>query len=269
MARIRSIKPDFFHSSITQCSIPARLTFQGLWCHADDFGRGVADPRIIKGAVWPLDDDVTHVEVAQHLDELEATRHILRYEVGGKSLLVILSWEDHQAAAFRRGDAKYPPPPAETPDPCNLHDQDIPLHADDVQKVHSTKERELTMDRETLHAPASKRPKKRQESPVPDEFPVTDALRKWASQNGVTVDLDWETEQFLDYHRAQGNRRVDWVSSWRTWMRNTLRYGPSRAPAGRPAAEPPPVANAIPMFKSKAERDAAYAEFGEPVELTR
>lgn len=123
MPRIRSLKPGFFRSrSLAKCSIPARLTFQGLWCEADDHGRGIADARLIVGAVWPLDDDVTAREVEQHLVELRDTGHIRLYEVDGDCFYEIVAWEKHQAAAYRRGEAQHPLPPAGTPDACVAHD---------------------------------------------------------------------------------------------------------------------------------------------------
>jgi hypothetical protein len=111
VGRIRTLKPEFFRSrSLAKVSIPARLTFQGLWCEADDFGRGVADPRIVKGSVWPLDDDVTHADVGAHLEELASTGHIRLYVVKGERYFEILSWEEHQSAAYRRGKAQFPEP---------------------------------------------------------------------------------------------------------------------------------------------------------------
>lgn len=113
MGRIRTLKPEFFRSrSLARCCVAARLTFAGLWCEADDFGRGVADPRIVKGAIWPLEDDVTHDHVAQHLVELEATDHIVIYEVDGERFFEIVHWSEHQSAAYRRGKAQFPAPPA-------------------------------------------------------------------------------------------------------------------------------------------------------------
>lgn len=113
MGRIRTIKPEFFQSrSLAQCDIPARLTFAGLWTEADDHGRGRADPRLIKGAIWPLDDEITHQHVSAHIRMLNETGHIRLYEVDGEPYYEIISWDDHQAAAYRRGNAVYPPPEA-------------------------------------------------------------------------------------------------------------------------------------------------------------
>ena len=152
MGRMRTIKPEFFRSrSIARCTREARLTFQGLWCEADDHGRGIADARLLKGAIWPLDDDITIDDIEDHLEELRATGHIILYnaipgvanatnshpnattESGSATFsatnatrnataeryYAVVAWESHQSPAFRRGEAKYPLPPAKTP----LHDE--------------------------------------------------------------------------------------------------------------------------------------------------
>lgn len=62
-------------------------------------------------------------------------------------------------------------------------------------------------------------------TPAPDSFEVTDTLRAWAKTNRVTCDLQATTEQFLDHHRAKGSVLKDWTAAWRTWMRNTRRWG--------------------------------------------
>lgn len=94
MARIRSIKPEFFTSlSNSELSIPARLTFIGLWTHADDEGRCVDDARLIKAAVWPLERSVKAIE--HDIDELEAADKVTRYEVDGRRFLAVKEWQ-HQ-----------------------------------------------------------------------------------------------------------------------------------------------------------------------------
>ena len=109
MARIRTLKPEFFRSKkLARCSVAARLTYQGLWCEADDHGRGEAEPRVLAGAIWPLDDDIGWQEVDAHLDELAAVGCIVLYVVDGDRYYEIPSWEDHQSSAYRRGKAVHP-----------------------------------------------------------------------------------------------------------------------------------------------------------------
>lgn len=63
---------------------------------------------------------------------------------------------------------------------------------------------------------------------APDHLLVTVDMRTWAKSKGVTVDLDSETEAFLDHHRAKGSAFKDWASAWRYWMRNSIKFGTQR-----------------------------------------
>lgn len=94
---MRTIKPETFISeTLVNVSVHARWTFAGLWTYADDEGRGRADARLIKAALWALDDEVTTREVAAFLDELEVERLICRYEHAGKRYLHIVNFAEHQ-----------------------------------------------------------------------------------------------------------------------------------------------------------------------------
>lgn len=101
MARIRSIKPDAFHSdTLSQVPRGVRWTFAGLWTYLDDDGRGRDDVRLIKAALYPLDDDVTPEVIADDLDQLEKVGCICRYTADGKAYLHIPKYTgkgwDHQ-----------------------------------------------------------------------------------------------------------------------------------------------------------------------------
>lgn len=56
-------------------------------------------------------------------------------------------------------------------------------------------------------------------SKISSDFEVTDAMKAWALENKLTVDLLSQTSQFVDYHIAKGSLMKDWVAAWRTWMR--------------------------------------------------
>ena len=90
-------------------SIPARITFIGLWADADSAGRGLAHPVILKGVIWPLDDEITPQDISDHLEEL-AGEHIRLYTVGEDTYYAVTSWEKHQSASYRTGESKYPAP---------------------------------------------------------------------------------------------------------------------------------------------------------------
>lgn len=96
MARIRTIKPSFFTSlTIADLTYEERLTFIGLWTHVDDNGRCVADPRLIKAAIWPLDNRTTE-DVEADLGSITDASLIRQYKVGGRRYLQVNGWREHQ-----------------------------------------------------------------------------------------------------------------------------------------------------------------------------
>ena len=75
--------------------------------------------------------------------------------------------------------------------------------------------------------PKSKKSKRL--SAVPDEFLVDQRMLDWLGENQITTDWRIETNKFLDHHRAKGSTMADWVSSWRLWMRNSMKFSPPRS----------------------------------------
>jgi hypothetical protein len=122
MARIRSIKPEFFSSlSIADLSRDARLLFIGLWTYVDDDGRGIADPRLIKAHVFPLDDDLPAPRVAELIDELLAKGRVRRYDVTDRTFLVVVNFSEHQRIN-RHIPSRLPAPPSDDETPGQSHD---------------------------------------------------------------------------------------------------------------------------------------------------
>jgi len=98
MSRIRSIKPEFFSSLDVVCLTErARLMFIGLWTYADDSGRGLDEPRLIKAALFPLDDGITVKVINRLMGELAGKGRIVRYhDPDGLPLFEITKWSKHQ-----------------------------------------------------------------------------------------------------------------------------------------------------------------------------
>lgn len=95
MARIRSIKPSFFQSDdVSALPLRARLTWIGLWTHCDDAGRAKDHLRLIKAAIWPL-DNVSLADIEEDLSTLARHGRIVRYEVDGQRFLAVTNWS-HQ-----------------------------------------------------------------------------------------------------------------------------------------------------------------------------
>lgn len=120
MARIRTIKPSFFTSlTVAGLSPEQRLTFIGLWTHVDDEGRCVDDARLIKAALWPLDDR-TASEVDNDLWALTESSLILRYSLSERSYLAVRNWAEHQRINRSTGSS-LPEPESGTPTPRPPH----------------------------------------------------------------------------------------------------------------------------------------------------
>lgn len=106
MARIRSIKPEFWTSEqVMNCSPSARLLFIGLWNFCDDAGNHVASAKTIKANVFP-GDDITSTDVQRLLDELSSNGLIDYYSFENKDFLHVTGWH-HQK--IERPTYKHPP----------------------------------------------------------------------------------------------------------------------------------------------------------------
>ena len=71
---------------------------------------------------------------------------------------------------------------------------------------------------------------KKQKTSVPINFLVTVGMGLWATKTLVgnfTYDgMDIETENMMDWCKANDKRNVDWEAFWRNWMRNWwFKYG--------------------------------------------
>jgi hypothetical protein len=112
MARIRTIKPAFF-SSLSNAELPktTRLTWIGLWTYVDDSARGVDDPRLVKAAIWPLDDDYPTKKVEADLVLLAKAGKIERYTVDDRRYLRVIEW--HHQRINRPVDSVLPASPTE------------------------------------------------------------------------------------------------------------------------------------------------------------
>jgi hypothetical protein len=107
MARIRSVKPEFWSSEqVMECSPMARLMFIGLWNFCDDAGNHVASAKTIKAEIFP-GDDISSVDVQGLLDELSSNGLIAFYTSDSKEFLHVTGWKKHQK--IDKPTYKHPP----------------------------------------------------------------------------------------------------------------------------------------------------------------
>ena len=96
MARIRSIKPEFWVSEqIAECSTNARLLFVGLWTFCDDSGVHPAKPATLKAEVFPF-DSFSKDQMKEWIEELLKAGLVAEFAHKGEVYWHVTGWNRHQ-----------------------------------------------------------------------------------------------------------------------------------------------------------------------------
>jgi len=67
---------------------------------------------------------------------------------------------------------------------------------------------------------------------LPDPFPITPEMAAWFKSKFGFMHRELvglEHESFIDHWKANGEGKVDWVATWRNWMRRAVEKGYNRA----------------------------------------
>lgn len=249
MARIRSIKPEFWTSEqVVECSREARLLFIGLWNFADDRGIHPSSERVIKMRVFPADDDITSSNVRRMVDELLSRHLLIEYEVEGQRFLKVTGWERHQR--IDKPSYKYPVPtpdspilPTPSPTVRRALVEDLPperREGEEGKEGEETVADQSTTRRRKLAQPTQLSPA----WTLPDDWRADAASRRTAAKL-PPANLDLEAVRFRDYWTRKGTARADWRATWLNWI---LRSDPAKPTNGNghagnghlPLSPPPP-----------------------------
>jgi hypothetical protein len=115
MARIRTIKPEFWESeSIASLSHSARLLFICCWNIADDSGRLRWNATYLNSQAFAY-DELENSAVNEMMNELIKADLIVTYDAGEKiksTYAYVINWRKHQVIN-RPQDSKYPEPPSD------------------------------------------------------------------------------------------------------------------------------------------------------------
>lgn len=246
MARIRTIKPAFFRSQpIADLPLTARITFIGLWTYVDDEGRGIDDPRLVKGDLWPLDEKHTAKRVDADLDALASLGLVTRYEVAGRRYLQVVGFKEHQR--INRPQPSLLPPPAFS---------DPSVNGRGTRTEHSPPEGKGIGREEEVEVEGNASSSETDSPPEP-----------------ATAEDDDETEQKLKtaaleaLHRRQADRPDKPVTDPDAWLREDRRRHDTErrtvlAQGGTlssPTAPPSPYDNAQAAERQRIEREQARA----------
>lgn len=118
----------------TSRSVNALNDFQfRLWLYlityVDDYGRGSADPELIKGMVFPRRKGVTENQIRDALAVLASAGMVILYEVGGEPYLYFPKWGDHQRIQTKTSKFPDPTDGNEIPPESTVSHGESPLEA--------------------------------------------------------------------------------------------------------------------------------------------
>lgn len=212
MARIRTVKPEFF-TSADICALPplARLLYIALWCEADREGRLVWSPRTFKIRYLPEDT----CQIDKICQALIDARLVVLYEAEGEQLAFIPTFAAHQQINNRETESRLTAPPEEVTRQARVR------HAsgtggDASKPPHERKGKEGKGSLTTL----------------PDDWQMPADWIAEAATKKPGVDWASEAERFASHHRAKGSRFAVWKQAWWTWVNSP--YGKTQSAQTNP-----------------------------------
>lgn len=226
MARMRTIKPEACTSeSLAEVDRAVRWTFAALWTHCDDEGRAAWNPRLVKAALYPLDDTVTVDVVRADIAELVRVGAVCMYTVDGREYLHVPAWSDHQHPN-RKVDSKLPPCPA-TDHSATAHAQRSedtlpPQPQSSPVVVVGVVDGEGDVGGAAATPTALKRGTR-----LPDEWKPAPTDRDWTLERISSPAAGIELEKFRNYWHAKTGKdatKLDWGKVWRNWVLNSNTY---------------------------------------------
>lgn len=247
MARIRTIKPEFFTSEdIVSLSAFARLLYISLWCEADRDGRMQWKPRTFKMRYFPADDIDIH-ELCQEVLDAGLV------ELYGDGLAYIPKFSQHQHINPRETASTLPDPHASSRvEHASARVQSPSVTHREEGKGRERKVNPLTSfggagggddgmdDADALDAspsapPADEPEKSKRASRLPADWRLPKAWGEWAlgeKPSWTPEHVRKVSESFRDFWHAKAGRdaaKLDWEATWRIWVRKEpdLRAVPS------------------------------------------
>lgn len=196
--------------------------FYRLIVNCDDYGRMDARPKILAAKLYPL-KSIRLDDVEKALQALSSAELVILYEVDGKPLLQMKSWERHQQVRAKM--SRYPAPSEQTTRPASSSVTCNQMISDDSRCARDP------IQKESESNPIEREKRARFSPPTPAE------VRAYCQEKGIQVDAD----RFCDFYASKGWKvgntpMKDWRAAVRNWAK-----GDASAPAPAPARGPKAV----------------------------
>lgn len=107
-----------------------------LITYADDFGRGSADPELLKGLVFPRRKGITEKQIQTALDGLANTGMVILYEVEDEPFFYFPNWDKHQRVQTKK--SRFPDPELATSPSSTVSHGESPSESNTIQSESNT-----------------------------------------------------------------------------------------------------------------------------------
>ena len=241
MARIRTIKPDFFrHEALQDLEIahPGKypmMVFEGLWGHCDNKGRFEWKPRILKLDILPF----LPFDMEETLKILADSKMVSRYSVDGKEYGEIPTFEKHQRLSGKEltEGEKYPANPENEQ---GSNGEATRKQSGSVEEIPESQEgKGKEEEGNGVDAISQSLPEISPMRPKPVKKATGLPVGFYPNENGVAyaegkrISLEVELESFSNWHVAKGSTMKDWQAAWRTWCDKAVEFGRAGQPNAR------------------------------------
>ncbi len=212
MARIRTIKPEFFTSEqVADCSPTARLLFVGMWCFCDDGGVHPASIKRLKMEIFPA-DTFGEKEIADLVNELLAAKLLIEFQADdGKSYWQVTGWH-HQK--IEKPTIRHPQ---------NSTTIRRPL-ADSSATEGNGVEGIVKEDNNNHSNPIERESSARaQKTLIDNNWKLPQEWGKWAeSETGLDRDkVIIEARKFHNNAMSKQIKSANWQAEWKKWIYRT------------------------------------------------
>lgn len=209
-----------------------------LITYVDDYGRGSADPELLKSFLFPRRKRISEADIAKALADLAGMGCILLYEIDGESYLCFPKWSDHQR--IRQSVSKFPAPEEEDVSQTSTASggdlRQLAATCGELRRLAANGGEwrpESNPSENPIQNPESgiQNPSEREHTRAKSQSfqkPTVEEVAAYCRQRGDGID----PEHFCDYYEANGWKvgrepMKDWKAAVRNWERR------SREEAGR------------------------------------
>lgn len=192
-----------------------------LITYVDDYGRGSADPELLKGIVFPRRKGITESQIQKAIDNLANAGMVILYCVDGEPYLYFPNWSKHQT--IRAKKSRFPEPVT-----C------VQMQADSSECSRNPIQSESVSESVSISEIPPRSPQGEKQPRF--QPPTLEEVIEYCRERGSSVD----PKQFYEYFQAgnwtdsKGQKVKNWKQKLLTWEKY---QPPKKQTSGREALE--------------------------------